>query len=169
MSRCKQFVNSLSPKYNKPGNLFIYYDFILLLDTVQQWPQVMIVNKREQVDIVKRKGQYFGTEIEEKWWRRYTKNKLFARGTGEYWYDKDSLDFRRYLTKTPIVFHFNDLTEIKTGCWHAGRWSGKQPIIKFIWNEDGKRLSSGFLLSGNRDETACMIKEFQEYISAANR
>jgi hypothetical protein len=29
-------------------------------------------------------GIYFGTEINEKWWKRYTKDKLFMRGNGTY-------------------------------------------------------------------------------------
>lgn len=33
-------------------------------------------------------GHYLGTEIDEKWWRRYRKNKFLARGNGEYLYGK---------------------------------------------------------------------------------
>jgi hypothetical protein len=112
--------------------------------------------------MLKRKGHYFGTEIDEKWWRRYTKKKLFARGTGEYWYDDDSFYFRRYLTRTPIVLHFRDITDLKTGHWHAGRWGGRHPIIKFIWQRDGLRLGSGFLLSKHDDVTEQLLNEFSE-------
>ena len=59
----------------------------------------------------KNKRHYFGTEIDGKWWKRYTKNKLFARGAGEYWYDDNSFNFRRYLTQTPRVFHYQDIVE----------------------------------------------------------
>lgn len=114
--------------------------------------------------MLKRKGHYFGTEIDEKWWRRYTKNRLFARGTGEYWYDGDSFYFRRYLTRTPIVLHFQDITDLKTGHWHAGRWGGRHPIFKFIWQRDGLRLGSGFLLSKHDDVTEQLLNEFQKYI-----
>jgi hypothetical protein len=39
----------------------------------------------------KNKGLYLGTEIDQKWWRRYTKEGLFLRGNGEYWYDDKGL------------------------------------------------------------------------------
>jgi hypothetical protein len=35
--------------------------------------------------IEKRRGHYLGTEIDEKWWRRYRKDGFLARGLGEYW------------------------------------------------------------------------------------
>ena len=117
--------------------------------------------------MVKTKGQYFGTEINEIWWKRYMKDKLFARGTGEYWYDSNAFNFRRYLTKTPIVLRFENIIELKTGCWHAGRWSGRRPIVKFIWEKDGMRLSSGFLLSRQSEETENLVREIQGYINAA--
>ena len=94
------------------------------------------------------------------------KDKLFARGTGEYWYDSHTFNFRRYLTKTSIVLQFKNIIELKTGNWHAGRWGGRHPIIKFIWEKDGVRLSSGFLLSRHRETTETMIREFQQYINA---
>jgi hypothetical protein len=116
--------------------------------------------------MLKRKGHYFGTEIDEQWWRRYTKDKFFARGAGEYWYDNTRFNFRRYLTKTPIVLHYQDIIELKTGCWHAGRWSGRRPIVKFIWEKGGLKLSSGFLLSRQTRETEDMLAEFRAFISA---
>ncbi len=32
----------------------------------------------------KNKGLHSGTEIDEKWWKRYTKNKFLIKGNGEY-------------------------------------------------------------------------------------
>ena len=114
--------------------------------------------------MLKRQGHYFGTEIDDKWWRRYTKNRLFARGAGEYWYDDARFYFRRYLTRMPIVLHFRDIIDLKTGHWHAGRWGGRHPIIKFIWQQHGKRLGSGFLLSGQDDVTEQLLNEFRKNI-----
>ena len=119
--------------------------------------------------MVKTKGQYFGTEINEIWWKRYMKDKLFARGTGEYWYDRNAFNFRRYLTKTPIILRFENIIELKTGYWHAGRWGGGRPIIKFIREKDGMRLGSGFLLSRHSEETENMVRRFQGYIIAAKQ
>jgi hypothetical protein len=116
--------------------------------------------------MLKRKGHYFGTEINETWWKRYMKDKFFARGTGEYWYDSHAFRFRRYLTKAPIVLPFDNVIELKTGYWHAGRWGRRNPIIKFIWEKDGIRLSSGFLLSRHRGTTENMISEFRGYMNA---
>jgi len=116
--------------------------------------------------MIKHKGHYFGTEINEIWWKRYMKDKLFARGTGEYWYDSNTFYFRRYLTKMPIVLHYENIIELKTGYWHAGRWSGRHPLVKFIWNNAAYRLSSGFLLSRHKEVTDNMINEFQGYMNA---
>ena len=60
-------------------------------------------------------GLYFGTEINEKWWKRYTKDKLFMRGNGTYWYDDKGFYFLRYLTKTPIFIPFHTISKIKLG------------------------------------------------------
>ena len=38
-------------------------------------------------------GHYFGTEIDDKWWKRYKKGKMLARGKGFYWYDKKKFIF----------------------------------------------------------------------------
>ena len=93
------------------------------------------------------KGHYLGTEIDEKWWKRYRHDHLFARGVGDYWFDDDGFRFRRYLTKEPMVFPYRQMLALKTGYWHGGRWGGGRLIIKIIWTRDGARLSSGFLLS----------------------
>jgi len=114
--------------------------------------------------MIKRKGHYSGTEIDEKWWKRYTKDKMFARGAGEYWYDSDSFYFRRYLTKAPIVIHYKDIKEIKAGKWHSGQWAGGRKIIKLIWQKGDLILSSGFVLSKGQIETENIKKELQSYL-----
>ena len=114
----------------------------------------------------KRKGHYFGTEINEIWWKRYMKDNLFARGTGEYWYHDHALSFRRYLTNTPIVLRYESVIGFKTGRWHAGRWGGGHQIIKIIWQKQGVRLSSGFLLSKHRDVTEYILGQLRQYTDA---
>lgn len=118
-------------------------------------------------ETTRRKGHYFGTEINEKWWKRYRKDKMFARGTGEYWYDTDALFFRRYLTDDPMIIRFGDVKEIKTGKWHAGQWAGGRQIIKMIWRKEGLTLSSGFLLSRSRSETERIKRELTDNINKA--
>ena len=48
-----------------------------------------------------RKGNYFGTVIDGKWWKRYRASGYFARGNGEFWLDDTGVHFRKLLTKTP--------------------------------------------------------------------
>ena len=101
--------------------------------------------------MTKRKGHYLGTEVNEKWWKRYRREKFFARGNGEYWFEDDALCFHRYLTKAPIKIRFQNIVDIKFGRWHAGRWCAGQEVVKIIWEKEGLRLSSGFLVSKKRE------------------
>lgn len=111
-------------------------------------------------------GLYLGTEIDEKWWRRYTKDKMLARGNGKYWHDNDSFFFLRYLTKEPISIAKRNILEFKVGKWHAGKWGAGKPVLKIIWSRDGQRLSSGFLISKSEDEIngliSALTKDFQD-------
>jgi hypothetical protein len=113
--------------------------------------------------MIKRKGHYSGTEIEEKWWKRYGKDHMLSRGAGEYWYGGDSFYFRRYLTKSPIVIKFSDIKEIKTGKWHAGQWAGGRQIVKIFWEKGGVKLSSGFIVSKSRIGTENIVQELRSY------
>ena len=106
-----------------------------------------------------RKGHYLGTEIDEKWWKRYRKDKFFARGNGEYWFDDTALYFRRYLTKHPVEIPFSEVIEVKIGKSHAGRWLLGSRVLKLIWEKDGMKLSSGFIVSRNQQETEAVMAE----------
>ena len=70
----------------------------------------------------KNKGLYLGTDMNGCWWKRYKKNKMFARGSGEYWFDNEKFYFLRYLFTDPITIPFQQVSEIKTGKFHCGRW-----------------------------------------------
>jgi hypothetical protein len=107
-------------------------------------------------------GLYLGTEINEQWWKRYTKDKLFMRGNGNYWYNDKGFYFLRYLTKTPIFVPFHAISKIKLGTWHSGRWAFGNLIIKLIWKKGDLILSSGFIVSVNREETR-NVKQLLEY------
>lgn len=98
-------------------------------------------------------GYYFGTEISEKWWRRYRGNGFFARGNGEYWINPDGIYFLRKLTKVPISIPFECIKDIKIGGAHAGKWVPGITVLKIIWERDGKLLSSGFRMGWNRNDT----------------
>lgn len=46
--------------------------------------EILAALKRHLKELAsKENGSYLGTEINEKWWRRYIKNKLFVRGDGK--------------------------------------------------------------------------------------
>jgi hypothetical protein len=109
----------------------------------------------------RRKGHYLGTEIDEKWWKRYKKDKFFARGNGEYWYDDAAFHFHRYLTKEPIQIPFAQITEINIGKSHAGRWLLGHRVMKLIWEKDGLRLSSGFLVSSSPEQAEEVAAELR--------
>ena len=107
------------------------------------------------------KGHYLGTEINEQWWKRYKKNKFFARGTGEYWFDDTAFYFRRYLTKQPLTIPFEKVSAVKIGKSHAGRGLSGNRVVKLIWEKDQLSLSSGFVLSGSEKETAVLALELK--------
>ena len=89
-------------------------------------------------------GQYLGTEVDSKWWKRYRHEGLFMGGNGEYWLEDDALVFHRLLTKEPFRIPFVAMTGARIGTWHAGKWLAGGPIVKIEWTaSDGTRLSSG--------------------------
>lgn len=114
----------------------------------------------------KKRGSYLGTEIEEKWWKRYMKHRLFARGNGEYWVGTEGFYFRRHLTREPILIPFGDILEIKLGNWHAGRWCMGKCILKIVWRKDGRLLSSGFLVSKDEAEVLNLKAELERNIGS---
>jgi hypothetical protein len=112
-------------------------------------------------------GKYFGTEINEKWWKRYMKNKMFARGNGTFSLDKQSISFLRLLTRVPIVIDFKRIKAFKIGKWHAGQWGAGRPVIKVLWEKDNQLLSSGFSLSMETDEIEKFLLEMNERVKSA--
>jgi hypothetical protein len=114
--------------------------------------------------IVKKRGHYLGTEVDEKWWNRYLKDGIFARGLGEYWIEKGTLFFRRYLMNAPIIISLSDVVDVKVGKWHSGRWAGGSPVIKIIWNKAGNRLCSGFVLARDDGETEELVQSIRSIV-----
>jgi hypothetical protein len=100
----------------------------------------------------KNKGAYLGTEINQKWWKRYTKLEFFSRGNGEYWLDDNGLYFLKFFTRANIFIPFDSIIEVKIGTWHSGRWALGAKILKVVWVKDGLMLSSGFIVSKQEDQ-----------------
>jgi len=119
----------------------------------------------EEMPVDRRSGRYLGTEIDEKWWKRYTKEGLFARGKGEYWYDGEAFYFLRYLTRDSIAIPFSKVSDLKVGPWHCGRWAWGNPIVKLLWRYQGQSLSSGFILSCEKAEQHRLVGEISQRVS----
>ena len=113
----------------------------------------------------KRRGRYLGTEIDEKWWKRYANDGLFIGGNGEYWYDDEAFYFSRFLIREQIVIPFDKVISLKTGTWHSGKWAWGNLVIKFLWSHQGQSLSSGFVLSYRKDEGLRLLEEIRQRIS----
>lgn len=107
------------------------------------------------------KGLYLGTEIDEKWWKRYKKDKFLTRGNGEYWYDDKGFYFLRYFTEEPIIIPFSEIIKIKLGKWHSGRWAYGNLIIKIVWKKENLKLSSGFIISKNKEDVVKFIEALE--------
>ncbi len=115
-------------------------------------------------------GKYFGTEINQKWWKRYTKNKMLARGNGTFSYNEHAISFLRLLTKTPIIIEFNEILDFTLGKWHTGQWGAGRPIIKILWkNNDGQLLSSGFSISAESDEFESILSELRNILESKDK
>jgi len=106
-----------------------------------------------------RRGQYLGTEIEDRWWRRYAEGGFLARGLGEWWFDDDALRFHRKLTRAPLTIAFAGVLDVGCATWHAGKWAGRDAVVKVAWRKDGARLTSGFVLSNDPAETEALVRE----------
>ena len=107
-------------------------------------------------------GHYLGTEIDEKWWKRYMRHGFFARGNGEYWLDTEGFSFLRHLTGRPLVIPYALVVEVKIGKGHAGRWQpGPGGVLKLVWEYEEKRLSSGFVVSRKREESEALAAEIR--------
>ena len=114
------------------------------------------------------KGLYLGTEINEKWRRRYVQSGFLARGNGQYWFDDKGFYFLRTLTREPIFISFDKIFGVKLGKWHSGRWAFGNLILKIIWELDGLKLSSGFIVSKNSEEIMELKKILEGKISRKN-
>ena len=120
-----------------------------------------------QVGSEDKTGLYMGTEIDGKWWKRYKNDGFFARGNGQYNYSEKAFYFYKYLAKEPIVIPLNSIIGFEIGKWHAGKWGAGLPVLKLIWEKDSLLLSSGFLLSKNRDGIERIITELKHLSSSA--
>ena len=115
--------------------------------------------KQHQIELT---GNYLGTEINEKWWRRYTGDKMLARGMGTFTCEKNTIAFKRYLIKQAVQIDVAKIREFKIGKSHSGQWAGGKEILKVVWDKEGRKLSSGFTFDefpGNVNDLIKLLKE----------
>ena len=113
--------------------------------------------------MVLKSGYYYGTEIDEKWWKRYKKPTYFMRGNGEYWLDEKGIYFKRFMTQKPLMIPFDKIRELKSGWFHAGKVGIGKIATKIIWDNNGVLLSSGFYF-GMGSETEAVVKKINKNI-----
>lgn len=116
--------------------------------------------------MIKGQGLYLGTELNERWWQRYSSDGLLARGNGDYWTETSAFYFRRYLAEAPIAIPFRDVIHVKTGKWHSGRWLYGFPVVKIVWIKAGTRLGSGFFFSRNVSEVEALVAQIRNLVEA---
>lgn len=99
-----------------------------------------------------KQGNYFGTEINGKWWKRYREPGFFARGNGEFDLDATGISFRKKLTREPLIIAWTEISAAGLGKWHAGRWAMGHPVLRVEFVRDDQSLCAGFLLSRDWSE-----------------
>lgn len=114
-----------------------------------------------------RRGHYLGTEVDERWWRRYAEGGFLARGMGTWWLDDAAFRFHRKLTGAPLAIAFADVLEVRLGRWHAGKWAGGAPVVKVVWAKDSVRLSAGFVVGRDLREAEALAREIRSRVRDA--
>jgi hypothetical protein len=109
-----------------------------------------------------KRGNYFGTEVGGKWWKRYREAGFFARGNGEFDLDATGISFRRKLTQDPLVISWYEISTADLGKWHAGRWAMGHPILRVEFVRDGQTLCAGFLLSREWSDMETLAAEITQ-------
>ena len=112
-----------------------------------------------------KKGNYFGTEIGGKWWRRYRASTFFARGNGEFWFDEEGIHFLRAMTKKPLTIEWPEVGSATLGRAHAGRWAMGRPVLKIAFSRDGEELVAGFYLSREWDDMSKLADNLNAKVS----
>ena len=101
----------------------------------------------------KRRGYYYGSLSEGKWWKRVWRAGLGVRGNGLCWSEKDAFYFRTYLIRVPIRIPFSSVEELRVAGGLAGRRGGGAPSLRVSWfSPTGDRLVSGFRFGKTPEE-----------------
>lgn len=112
------------------------------------------------------RGTYFGTEVNDAWWRRYLARGFFARGLGELSLDEEGIHFKKAITNTSLSIAWGEATGAELSRWHCGRWGLGRPILKVHFLREDKPLVAGFVLSPDWDEMQAFTDDLQQRIEA---
>jgi len=113
----------------------------------------------------RKKGNYLGTDIDGKWWKRHRADGMLSRGNGELWMDAEGIHFHRLLLKQDILIRWDAMTGFSLGKWHAGKWLAGYPVLKVHWEKDGTSLCSGFFLVKDWDEARQFVADLTAKIA----
>lgn len=106
-------------------------------------------------------GNYAGTEVGGKWWRRSRKHGLFVKGNGHYWLEADALVFKRLIMKDPIRIPYSSMSGASIGKVHGGTWLAGRPIVKVAWTgPEGESFVTGIGMGRHADADA-LVAELQ--------
>ncbi|MEX5729880.1 hypothetical protein Ga0609869_003233 [Rhodovulum iodosum] len=97
-----------------------------------------------------KQGNYLGTTIGGRWWRRDRAKGYFARGNGHLTLDAHGLRFKRLLLEDEVVIPWGAMRGASLVTAHAGQWILGRPVLKIDWRRDGRALASGFYLGRDR-------------------
>ena len=101
-------------------------------------------------------GYYVGSL--DAYGKRVRRGRLLARGNGVWQIDDDSLRYRRFLTKQPIVIRRDAIIDIRQGgSWFAGRWVGRRRFTEIRWASEQGEITSGFVFGRTPKDTARVI------------
>lgn len=112
-----------------------------------------------------KRGSYYGTEIDGKWWRRYRAAGFFARGNGELWLDATGLHFRKVLTRVPLSISWDEVTAFRLAKWHCGRPGYGHPLLKVDFVRAGMNLTAGFRLPGDPGEMERFVEDLGDKLN----
>lgn len=114
------------------------------------------------------KGNYFGTEKDGAWFKRFRQDGFFARGNGRFWLGEEGLFFLRKLTKIPLEIRWDEMTDVHLGKWHAGKWAAGRPVLKVDFRRHGLNLCAGFFLSESWPEMETFASDLSRKIEAVS-
>ena len=109
-------------------------------------------------------GLYVGTLLDDKWWKPYFKDGLLFSGNIDYWFDDEGIYFKLYIKSKSIFIPFSSILVIKKCKFHGINYINGYDIIKLVWNNNGKILSTGLVFSKYSEESAMVLNKIKHEV-----